>query len=134
MIYMYTKSDFYDCSDVDKLAKKIFEFYTKKLKENNYRIFAKSVDFKKSKVDFYELSAFKGVFKDNFKTLAQVRKTKHIRTDFLKLDLFDYFDNSYSVFFVVDKKEYEKLGIEYLNNIYNDFVLKINNKIEENGK
>jgi len=131
MIYMYTKSDYRDCSDVDKLAKKIFDFYTKKLKENNYRIFAKNVDFNKRKVDFYELSAFKSVFSDHFKTLAQVRKTKHIKTDFLRLDLFDFFDNPYSVFFVVDKKEYDKRGIDYLNDVFNKFVAETENKIKK---
>lgn len=131
MIYMYTKSDYKNCSDVDKLAKKIFDFYTKKLKENNYRIFAKGVDFNKRKVDFYELSVFKSVFKDNFKTLAQVRKTKHIMTDFLRLDLFDFFDYPYSVFFVVDKKEYDKRGSDYLNDVFNKFVSEIENKTKK---
>ena len=56
-----TNKDFKN--DIDCLANNIYNFYLDTLKENNYRIFAKDVNFKLDEVDEYELNAFKKCFK-----------------------------------------------------------------------
>jgi len=126
-----TKKDFINCDPVDILAHNIFNIYTEKLKENNFRIFAKNVGFKLCEIDEYELLAFKSYFKDYFKTGNQFKKTKQIKSEFLKMNLPDYFNNYFYVCFAVDKKEYEKDGLKYLDRVFNFFLLEIEKKAEK---
>jgi len=129
-----TKKDFINCDPVDILAHNIFNIYTEKLKENNFRIFAKNVDFKLREIDEYELLAFKSYFKDYFKTEKQIKKTKHIKSDFLKMTLPDYFNNYFSTYFIINKKDYEGEGLKYLDRVFNFFLLEIEKKAEKTEK
>lgn len=131
IIAIKTKEDFINASEVDILASNIFKSYTEELNNNNFRLFAKQVDFKLKRVDFYELSAFKSKFKKHFKTIKQLRKTKDIKSDFLNIDLYDYYDNKYTVYFVVDKKEYQKNGVKYLDSVFNEFLLNISEALNK---
>lgn len=131
---METKKDFINCDPVDILAHNIFNIYTEKLKENNFRIFAKNVDFKLFEVDEYELLSFKSYFKDYFKTEKQIKKTKHIKSNFLKMTLPDYFNNYFYTYLTINKKEYEKDGLKYVDRVFNFFLLEIEKKAEENLK
>lgn len=129
-----TKKDFINCDPVDILAHNIFNIYTEKLKENNFRIFAKNVNFKLCEIDEYELLAFKSYFKDYFKTEKQIKKTKHIKSNFLKMTLPDYFNNYFYTYLTINKKDYEKDGLKYLDRVFNYFLLEMEKKAEENLK
>lgn len=122
------KSDFTNATPVDVLAHNILNFYIETLKKFNFRLFAKRVNFELKKVDEYELLAFKSFFKDYFKTERQFRKTLHIKSDFFKFELPDYYDNYYTCFFTINKKEYKEKGQSYLDSIYNDIAFEIRNK------
>ena len=127
------KSHFNFKSDIDCLAHNIYNLYMSELEKNNFRIFAKDVDFKLYAVDEYELNAFKSYFKTWFKTDAQLLKTKHIKSDALSIDLPDFYDRIYTVNFVVYKNQYSTTS-GYLDEIYNHFLIAIENKVKNKNK
>ncbi|HCJ9551467.1 TPA: hypothetical protein NV970_004659 [Escherichia coli] len=127
-----TNKDFKN--DIDCLANNIYNFYLDTLKENNYRIFAKDVNFKLDEVDEYELNAFKKCFKVYLKTDAQFRKTKHIKSDCLSVSLPDFYNNYYTVNFIIYKDRYSECGKKYLDDVFNLFVKNIEYRVKNKEK
>lgn len=123
------KTHFNFKSDIDCLAHNIYNLYISELEKNNYRIFAKDAGIKLYSVDEYELNSFKSYFKVWFKTDNQLLKTKHIKSDALSIELPDFHNKIYKVNFVVYKKQYGSTA-GYLDEIYNHFLMAIENKVK----
>ena len=123
------KTHFNFKSDIDCLAHNIYNLYVGELEKNNYRIFAKDGGIKLYSVDEYELNSFKSYFKTWFKTDAQLLKTKHIKSDALTIELPDFHNRIYKVNFVVYKNQYGSIG-GYLDDIYNHFLVSIENRVK----
>ncbi|EBO8672524.1 hypothetical protein EYW75_24300 [Salmonella enterica subsp. enterica serovar Kentucky] len=121
-------------NEIDCLANNIYNFYLSHLEENNYRIFAKDVNFKLNEADEYELNAFKKCFKVYFKTDAQFRKTKHIKSECLSLSLPDFHNNYFIANFIIYKDRYSEYGRKYLDDVFNLFVKNIEYRIANKNK
>lgn len=105
-------------SEIDILAEELKEFYFDALGENNGRVFAYRATYKVKGWEQIEQKAFRNAFFKFFKTNAQLRKTKDIKSDYFQLEgIKDKFNRYYFPSFCVDKKEYEARGAEYLKEV-----------------
>ena len=105
-------------SEIDILAEELKEFYFDALGENNGRVFAYRATYKVKGWEQIEQKAFRNAFFKFFKTNAQLRKTKDIKSDYFQLEgIKDKFNRYYFPSFCVDKKEYEARGVEYLKEV-----------------
>lgn len=118
--------------DVIALSKKIYDYYIKTLEKNDNRIFAKYDIYKSTKEHnfIYEAVYFYNHFKSFFKSKTKIRFKKDLVSCFV-IELKDYYEKSYYVYFCVDKKEYEERKDLYLNEVFNFFKSEIDKKAEE---
>lgn len=128
------KSHFNFKSDIDCLAHDIFNYYNEKLRENNFRIFAKDAGIPLFNADEYELNAFKKWFKVYFKTNAQFRKTQHIKSDAFVITLLDFYERPYESFFVGYIAQYNAMGNKYLADVLKYFKNNIDYRIKNKNK
>lgn len=115
--------------NVDYLADYFHKIYINSL--INERLFAKQSNFKELVFDYYELNAFKSHFKKFFKTIKQYRKTKHILSDTFTFRAPDLMGYLHTFYFCVDKKEFDKNGNDYLEDLQLFLSEEIEKQIEK---
>ncbi|ENI9978916.1 hypothetical protein AB0A01_004750 [Escherichia coli] len=101
--------------NVDYLADYFQKLYLNSL--INERLFAKQSNFSELVFDYYEVNAFKKHFKKYFKTIKQYRKTKDILSDAFTFRAPDLMGYLHTFYFCVDKKEFDKEGNNYLEDL-----------------
>ena len=102
-------------TNVDYLADYFHKTYINSL--INERLFAKQSNFKELVFDYYEVNAFKKHFKKYFKTIKQYKKTKDILSDAFTFRAPDLMGYLHTFYFWVDKKEFDKEGNNYLEDL-----------------
>ncbi|EFT4013602.1 hypothetical protein HVF22_004682 [Salmonella enterica] len=115
--------------NVDYLADYFYKLYVNSL--INDRLFAKQSHWDLVIFDFFELNAFKSHFKPFFKTAKQYRKTKHILSDSFTFRAKDMYDYYHTFYFCVDKKEFDKNGNDYLEDLQLYLSQEIEKQIEK---
>ena len=116
-------------SNVDYLADYFHKTYINSL--INERLFAKQSNFKELVFDYYEVNAFKKHFKKYFKTIKQYKKTKDILSDAFTFRAPDLMGYSHTFYFCVDKKEFDKNGNDYLEDLQLFLSEEIEKQIEK---
>lgn len=115
--------------NVDYLADYFQKTYINSL--INDRLFAKQSNWDQVIFDYFELNAFKSHFKPFFKTAKQYRKTKHILSDSFTFRAKDMYGYYHTFYFCVDKKEFDKNGNDYLEDLQLFFSEEIEKQIEK---
>jgi hypothetical protein len=115
--------------NVDYLANYFHKTYINSL--INERLFAKQSNFKELVFDYYEVNAFKKHFKKYFKTIKQYKKTKDILSDAFTFRAPDLMGYLHTFYFCVDKKEFDKEGNNYLEDLQLSLSEEIEKKIEK---
>ena len=115
--------------NVDYLADYFQKTYINSL--INDRLFAKQSNWDQVVFDYFELNAFKSHFKPFFKTAKQYRKTKHILSDSFTFRAKDMYGYYHTFYFCVDKKEFDKNGNDYLEDLQLFFSEEIEKQIEK---
>jgi len=121
--------DFNNDYNVNNLADWFKSLYFISLK--NSRLFAKQSDWSEIVFDYYELSAFKSCFKNNFKTIKQFKKTKDILSDSFTFKVPDFCGKLHTFYFCVNKKELAKRGSDYLEELKVFFDVEIEKRREK---
>lgn len=115
--------------NVDYLADSFITLYLKSLVKD--RLFAKQSQWNEIVFDYFELNAFKSHFKSYFKTAKQYRKTKHILSDTFTFRAKDMMGYLHTYYFCVDKKEFDKRGNDYLEELQFYLIAQIESKKEK---
>ena len=115
--------------NADYLAYYFYNLYVNSL--INERLFAKQSKWDQVIFDYFELNAFKSHFKKYFKTIKQYRKTKHILSDQFTFKAKDMYGYLHTFYFCVDKKEYDKEGNDYLEDLQFYLSQEIEKQIEK---
>ena len=97
----------------------------------NERLFAKQSNFKELVFDYYEVNAFKKHFKKYFKTIKQYKKTKDILSDDFTFRAPDLMGYLHTFYFCVEKKEFDKNGNDYLEDLQLFLSEEIEKQIEK---
>lgn len=116
-------------TNVDYLADYFQKLYLNSL--INDRLFAKQSSWDQVTFDYFELNAFKSHFKPFFKTAKQYRKTKHILSDSFTFKAKDMYGYYHTFYFCVDKKEFDKNGNDYLEDLQLYLIQEIDSQIEK---
>jgi len=116
-------------TNVDYLADYFQKLYLNSL--INDRLFAKQSGWDLIIFDYFELNAFKSHFKEYFKTIKQYRKTKHILSDTFTFRAKDMMGYLHTYYFCVDKKEFDKNGNDYLEDLQLFLSEEIEKQIEK---
>lgn len=118
--------------NIIELSKKIHDYYISLLEKNDNRIFAKYDIYKSTNANsfIYEAVYFYNHFKSFFKSKTKIRFKKNLVGCFV-IELKDYYEKNYYVYFCVDKKEYEERKDLYLNEVFDFFKSEIDRKVEE---
>lgn len=115
--------------NVDYLANYFQKLYINSL--INERLFAKQSNFRELVFDYYEVNAFKKHFKKYFKTIKQYKKTKDILSDAFTFRAPDLAGYLHTFYFCVDKKEFDKEGNNYLEDLQLSLSEEIEKQIEK---
>ena len=115
--------------NVDYLANYFQKLYINSL--INERLFAKQSNFRELVFDYYEVNAFKKHFKKYFKTIKQYKKTKDILSDAFTFRAPDLAGYLHTFYFCVNKKEFDKNGVDYLEDLQLFLSEEIEKQIEK---